>query len=200
MRTRCHRRRTRCSPRCWTRRPTQSRKQPLRACSRARIARWMPGEAPFVAAALQVYWVKMALQLGDERRFSRDARYGMCPVCGSHPVASVVRIGGAAAGAALPGLLAVRVRVARGASQVQRLQLDQGHLLPRHRRRRARPSRRSAATSARPTSRSSTWRRTPASCPVADDLATLALDMLVDQEGYNRIGPNLLFLPGQAQA
>ena len=30
----------------------------------------------------------------------------------------------------------------------------------------------------------------------ADDLASLALDMLVDQEGYNRIGPNLLFLPG----
>ena len=32
--------------------------------------------------------------------------------------------------------------------------------------------------------------------PAADDLASLALDMLVDQEGYSRIGPNLLFLPG----
>ena len=30
----------------------------------------------------------------------------------------------------------------------------------------------------------------------AAELASLALDMLVDQEGYNRIGPNLLFLPG----
>lgn len=32
---------------------------------------------------------------------------------------------------------------------------------------------------------------------VADDLASLALDMQVDQEGYNHIGPNLLFLPAE---
>lgn len=32
--------------------------------------------------------------------------------------------------------------------------------------------------------------------PVADDLATLALDILVDQAGYSRAGPNLLFVPG----
>jgi FdhE protein len=32
--------------------------------------------------------------------------------------------------------------------------------------------------------------------PVADDLATLALDMLVDEAGYSRAGPNLLFVPG----
>ena len=31
--------------------------------------------------------------------------------------------------------------------------------------------------------------------PVADDLATLALDILVDEAGYARSGPNLL-LPG----
>jgi FdhE protein len=32
--------------------------------------------------------------------------------------------------------------------------------------------------------------------PVADDLATLALDILVDEAGYSRAGPNLLFVPG----
>jgi FdhE protein len=32
--------------------------------------------------------------------------------------------------------------------------------------------------------------------PVADDLATLALDVLLDAEGYARAGPNLLFVPG----
>ena len=32
--------------------------------------------------------------------------------------------------------------------------------------------------------------------PVADDLATLALDILVDEAGYARAGPNLLFVPG----
>jgi FdhE protein len=30
--------------------------------------------------------------------------------------------------------------------------------------------------------------------PVADDLATLALDMLVDEAGYQRSGPNLLLI------
>ncbi|MCX7898113.1 MAG: formate dehydrogenase accessory protein FdhE [Rhodocyclaceae bacterium] len=34
--------------------------------------------------------------------------------------------------------------------------------------------------------------------PVADDLATLTLDLLMDQEGYGRIGPNLLYIPGNA--
>ncbi|MEI7614815.1 MAG: formate dehydrogenase accessory protein FdhE, partial [Betaproteobacteria bacterium] len=32
--------------------------------------------------------------------------------------------------------------------------------------------------------------------PIADDLATLALDMLVDEAGYSRSGPNLLLLGG----
>ena len=39
--------------------------------------------------------------------------------------------------------------------------------------------------------------KNPALVPAADDLASLALDMLVDEQGYNRIGPNLLFLPGR---
>jgi len=32
--------------------------------------------------------------------------------------------------------------------------------------------------------------------PVADDLASLALDVLVDEQGFARSGPNLLFHPG----
>jgi FdhE protein len=32
--------------------------------------------------------------------------------------------------------------------------------------------------------------------PVADDLATLALDMLMAEREYLRSGPNLLFIPG----
>ena len=35
--------------------------------------------------------------------------------------------------------------------------------------------------------------------PVADDLATLALDMLVDEAGYLRSGPNPLFVPGEGE-
>ncbi len=35
--------------------------------------------------------------------------------------------------------------------------------------------------------------------PVADDLATLALDILVDEAGYLRSGPNPLFIPGNTE-
>lgn len=49
--------------------------------------------APFVAAALQVYWLHMATSLGSEA-FTRLETHSACPVCASAPVASVVRIGG----------------------------------------------------------------------------------------------------------
>jgi len=60
-------------------------------------ARLDRASAPFVAAALQVYWLHMATSLGLEA-FSRIATPSLCPVCGSHPVASVVRIGAAEQG------------------------------------------------------------------------------------------------------
>jgi FdhE protein len=50
--------------------------------------------APFVAAALQVYWLHMATSLGLEAFGRLEAPY-LCPVCGAAPVASVVRLGGA---------------------------------------------------------------------------------------------------------
>lgn len=53
--------------------------------------------APFVAAALQVYWTWMAASL-DVRTFGRSPAPALCPVCGSAPVASVVRIGSAERG------------------------------------------------------------------------------------------------------
>ena len=49
--------------------------------------------APFIMAALQVYWTAMAATL-EEKQFPVGA-FGLCPCCGSAPVASVVRIGGA---------------------------------------------------------------------------------------------------------
>ncbi len=50
--------------------------------------------APFVGAALQVYWLHMATSLGHDA-FGPPATPALCPVCGSEPVASVVRIGAA---------------------------------------------------------------------------------------------------------
>jgi FdhE protein len=46
--------------------------------------------APFVMAALQVYWLDLASRLPVGNPVAVDAR-GLCPTCGSRPVASVVR-------------------------------------------------------------------------------------------------------------
>ena len=52
-----------------------------------------PATAPFVMAALQVYWTGMATGLAEAQL--PVGAFGLCPCCGSLPVASVVRIGGA---------------------------------------------------------------------------------------------------------
>lgn len=53
-----------------------------------------PAAALFIAAALQVVWTDLASRID-----MRDVPYldtpGVCPVCGSVPVASIVRVGGA---------------------------------------------------------------------------------------------------------
>ena len=49
--------------------------------------------APFVAGALQVYWTHMASRI-DRSSIALPETRSLCPVCGSPPVASVVRIGG----------------------------------------------------------------------------------------------------------
>ncbi len=50
--------------------------------------------APFVAAALQVYWLHMASGLSGTD-VALPETHCLCPVCGSAPVASIVRIGAA---------------------------------------------------------------------------------------------------------
>lgn len=155
-----------------------------------------PGEALFIAAALQVYWVKLALQLGP-RATSHPAQIGLCPVCGSHPVASVVRIGGAQQGlrylicslcASEWHMVRVKCSACSSTKGISYLGLESG----------------SEAVKAECCDECKTYlkifylEKDTSMVAAADDLATLSLDLLVDQEGYNRIGPNLLFVPGEA--
>ena len=51
------------------------------------------GAAPFVMAALQVYWTSLASRF-DEKQLPVTSPFGVCPVCASLPVASIVRVGG----------------------------------------------------------------------------------------------------------
>jgi FdhE protein len=154
------------------------------------------GHAPFIGAALQVYWTKMALTLGAEG-FGRDVAYGLCPICGSHPIASVVRVGGAAQGLRylVCSLCAsewhvVRVKCSSCASTkgISYFGIEGAK----------------QAIKAEACDECKTYlkifylEQDTAMEPAAEDLATLALDLLVDEQGYNRVGPNLLIFPGHA--
>lgn len=153
-----------------------------------------PGEAPLIAAALQAYWVKMALQLGG-RATASPAQIGLCPVCGSHPVAGVVRVGGAQQGlrylvcslcASEWHMVRVKCSACGSTKGISYFTIEAA----------------SDAIKAECCDECRTYlkifylEKDTSLVPAADDLASLALDVLVDQEGYNRIGPNLLFLPG----
>ena len=154
-----------------------------------------PAQAPFVAAALQVYWVKMGLQL-SAAAMATPEQIGLCPVCGSHPLASVVRIGGAQQG--LRYLVCslccsewhmVRVKCSACASTkgISYLSVEGTD----------------DAIKAECCDQCKTYlkifylEKNTGLVPAADDLASLALDMLVDEAGYHRLGPNLLFAPGR---
>jgi len=150
-------------------------------------------EAPIIGAALQVYWAKMALQLGQSAT-AHPAQIGLCPVCGSHPVVSVIRIGGAQQGlrylvcslcASEWHMVRVKCSACGSTKGISYFNIAL-----------------SEAIKAECCDQCKTYlkifylEKDTSLVPAADDIASLALDLLVDEEGYNRIGPNLLFLPG----
>lgn len=52
-----------------------------------------PAMAPVIMAALHVYWTQLAINLGVENLPVVQQESGVCPCCGSLPVSSVVQIG-----------------------------------------------------------------------------------------------------------
>lgn len=146
---------------------------------------------PFVAAALQVYWTYLAAGLGAEQVGPLDVP-GICPCCGTLPVASVVHPGGLRyLHCALCGvewnLVRVKCTACNGTAGISYRQIEGGNGVVR------------AETCDSCKSYLKLVRRDldPDADPVADDLATLGLDVLVDEAGYNRAGPNLLLSLGQ---
>ena len=152
---------------------------------------------PFIAAALQVYWTWMAAQPALAGLARLDVP-GVCPCCGSLPVSSVIQAGQYTGARYLHCSLcntewnlvranctscgetdkvSYRVLEAEGSTAhdtVRAEVCDDCHSYLKQ-----------------------VLRDKDASAdPVADDLATLALDILVDEAGYLRSGPNPLFIPG----
>ena len=155
---------------------------------------------PYVGAALQVLWTGLAQKLGAGGAALDVA--GVCPCCGFLPVASVVKTVGPTDNVitnlrylhcALCNTEWNLVRV-KCASCDSTAGISYRHL--------------KGAGVAQP---EAVKAETCDDCksylkivytdkggvdPVADDLATLALDILVDEAGYGRAGPNLLLVPG----
>jgi len=151
---------------------------------------------PFVAAALQVHWIRRAAALGVGA-FARLDVPNVCPVCGSPPVASRIRIDGPAPGGRYLhcSLCDAEWNFPRGQctqceerTKVAYLHVEGG----------------SEAVKAEACDECHAYlkifnaERDPLIDPVADDLASLALDVVLDEKGYERVGPNLFFVPGQA--
>lgn len=150
---------------------------------------------PFVAAALQAYWTKMAAQLGNAELQPLDVA-GVCPCCGALPSVSVI-----GANAEVPGLRYLHcslcntewnlTRARCSACDAPESSVAYQHIEGDH-------GLVQAETCDVCKSYLKLVRRDKdaSADPVADDLATLALDILVDESGFSRSGPNLLLVPG----
>jgi FdhE protein len=153
---------------------------------------------PFVAAALQVSWTALAAALGSAGIAPLDIA-GVCPCCGSLPVASFVRTSSEANNlrylhCSLCNTEWNHVRVKCAACDatagIAYQQLEGSTL------KNAAAMRAETCDSCKSYLKILYQEQAPYGDPVADDLATLALDILVDEAGYNRAGPNLLLIPG----
>jgi FdhE protein len=150
--------------------------------------------APFVMAALQVYWTDLASRF-DDKQLPVVSPFGVCPVCASLPVASVVRVGGQFEGyrylccslcATQWHMVRVKCTHCEDVESVAYQAIDG----------------RSPAIKAETCDHCHTYRKIfyqdkdPHVEPVADDLASLMLDVLVGEAGYSRASGNPLLWHG----
>jgi FdhE protein len=153
--------------------------------------------APLIAAALQVYWVHMVTTLGAQA-FGRNDAPTVCPCCGSRPVASVVRMGAQEAGLRFLhcSLCAAEWHMAR----IQCTSCESTKGIEYHM---VRDGAKSAQ--AETCEECATYLKVfymehdPQVDATADDLASVALDLLVADTGKLRSGQNLMLIHGEEE-
>ncbi|MBC8118432.1 MAG: formate dehydrogenase accessory protein FdhE, partial [Burkholderiaceae bacterium] len=156
---------------------------------------------PFIGAALQTYFTRLAATV-DVTLVQQCDVPGICPVCASRPVASVLRMGGEQANLRylVCSLCATEWNMSR--IQCTSCDTDKGVKYLVMQADGEGESRTEPAARAETCDECKSYlkifyqEKDPGLDPTADDLATLALDVLVDEQGYARSGPNLLFHPG----
>ncbi|MCQ9617571.1 formate dehydrogenase accessory protein FdhE [Paenalcaligenes niemegkensis] len=154
--------------------------------------------APFIMAALQVYWTCLAADF-KESDMPVVSPKGVCPLCGSLPVASVVRVGGQAEGnrylccslcAAEWHLVRVTCSHCDDTKEISYHSIEDGP----------------EGIKAESCDHCHTYRKifyqekALGADAVADDLASLMLDVLMGEAGYSRASGNpLLWQPVQSE-
>jgi FdhE protein len=174
-----------------------------------RFAEIDPAAAPFIAAALQVVWTDLASRID-----MNDVPYldtpGVCPVCGSVPVASIVRVGGAYDGYryAQCGLCATELHVVR--AKCTNCDSTKGiayHVMGTGDEPESEKSTRAkgAPLKAESCDECGTYRKIGYQEkaydfePYADDLASLMLDLLMGEAGYRRASPHPWLWPEHSE-
>jgi FdhE protein len=167
--------------------------------------------APLIGAALQVVWVRLvteAAQRFGRSIFDRPAPGPLCPCCGTRPTVSVVRIGGLESGyrylhcalcSAQWHLVRIMCSHCLGTKGIHYEALDLvGSPASKTPRERA-PIAAMRAECCDPCGhylKILSMEKDPDLDPVADDLASIALDLLVSDAGKASAGINLMLLYG----
>ncbi|NIF55443.1 formate dehydrogenase accessory protein FdhE [Burkholderia sp. Ax-1724] len=167
-----------------------------------------PASAPFIMAALQVVWTDLAADI-DKRAVPYVETPGLCPVCGSHPVASTVRVGGAYDNYRYLqcGLCATEWHMVRAkCSNCDSTRGIAYHVVgsPDADAAAREAESKHAALKAESCDECHTYRKIGFLAkdfdfdPFADDLASLTLDLLMGAEGYRRASPHPWLWPEQS--
>lgn len=152
-------------------------------------------KAPFIWAALSIYWAQMAAMIPGKARAEYGEHRQFCPVCASVPVASVVHMD-----VGQQGLRYLHCNLCESEWYVVRSKCsncEQTHDLHYWS-----LDSEQAAVKAESCGDCGTYlkmlyqEKDPALEPVADDLASLVLDARMEQEGFARSSLNPFMFPG----
>jgi FdhE protein len=146
--------------------------------------------APFLMSALQVYWLDLATRFTAQEVKPLEV-HGVCPVCGTLPVASVVRVDKSSCGnrylhcalcATEWHMVRITCSYCQETESLTYYSIEGG----------SPAARAESCGSCRGYRKIFYQEKDPAVEPVADDLASVALDVLLGMEGYHRLSGNPL--------
>jgi len=171
--------------------------------------------APLIGAALQVYWVRLVADVAERHGlsvFSGQSSQSLCPCCGARPTASIVRMAGVESGtrylhcslcSAQWHLVRIKCTHCLGTKGIhyQALgrvdsELDSTGSDVRRHRAPVGVVRAECCDECDHYLKILSMEQDPEVEPVADDLATVALDLLLSQAGRTSAGVNLMLLYG----